>query len=442
MSNLLKEQITNKKILQILLVVGLLCFAIEYGQSELGEEQDSVAVSANYQGHDGAICREVPEGYEVVLYNNENEEVFSMVYPCEPWIVNITEEVWEIGVSTGNPSRYVFYFDRQNSKISKTFFNPILFDNMYVAYMEGNKLILEDIFSEGILCEKITRDYSKMADPISAVDSIEILENGEILLQYYKGDDMELVSEIIEESSYLTVDWTDFEILMGHTIEPEDSGRGWEFSIADVDFDGTLELLVTFAANHCGQNALYIYKQENGRVFSFADTNAVFGKYVMSDIDYKAISPYMDIDLLAAYKNQNNEYRYLSLDYSFFGGNERGNIGTVTLYETILDKQTAPVKLAEISYVLPEETVEMYFRGERIYEAGELKDQLDEYMEGYTELEIKYETATKSFSRDIVSQSDEYKAKELVELYKSLEELLAEREELEEAEKDIKGNAT
>ena len=249
-------------------------------------------------------------------------------------------------------------------------------------------------------------------------------------------------NELIEESNYLTVDWTDFEILMRHSIEPEDSGRGWEFSIADVDFDGTLELLVTFAANHCGQNALYIYKQENGRVFSFADTNAVFGKYVMSDIDYKAISPYMDIDLLAAYKNQNNEYRYLSLDYSIFGGNECGDIGTVTLYETILDKQTAPVKLAEISYVLPEETVEMYFRGERIYDAEELKDQLDEYMEGYTELEIKYETATKSFSRDIVAQSDEYKAKELGELYKSLEELLAERKELEEAEKGIKENGT
>lgn len=37
-----------------------------------------------------------------------------------------------------------------------------------------------------------------MADPIAAVDSIEILENGDVLLQYYKGEDMELVSEIIE----------------------------------------------------------------------------------------------------------------------------------------------------------------------------------------------------------------------------------------------------
>lgn len=187
-----------KKMIQILLVVGTLCFAREYGQRQLDEEQNSAAVPENDQGHDDVICREVPEGYELVLYNKENEEVFSMVYPCEPWIVNISEDVLEIGVSTGNPSRYAFYFDKQNAKISETFFNPILFDNRYVAYMEENKLILEDIFGEGILYEKIARDYSKMADPISAVDSIEILENGDVLLQYYKGEDMELVSEIIE----------------------------------------------------------------------------------------------------------------------------------------------------------------------------------------------------------------------------------------------------
>ncbi len=231
-------------------------------------------------------------------------------------------------------------------------------------------------------------------------------------------------SETTEEPSFLTVDWTDYEILMGHSIEPEDSGRGWEFSVADVDFDGTLELLVTFAANHCGQNALYIYKQENGRVVSYADTYAVFEKYVTSDIDYKAISSYMDIDLLAAYKNQNHEYRYLSLDYSIFGGDERGDIGTVTLYESFLGKKTAPVKLAEISYVLPEENVEMCFRGERVCDAGELRERLDEYMEGYTEVEIQYETAEKSFARDIVAQSDEFKAKELEELYKALQKTL------------------
>lgn len=265
-------------------------------------------------------------------------------------------------------------------------------------------------------CQYGYMDYAVSEDEVGLKETVEnkICENEAV------------ENETIEKSSFLTANWTDYDILMGHSIEPEDSGRGWEFSVADIDFDGTLELLVTFTANHCGHNALYIYKQEDGRVVPYADTYAVFGKYIASDIDYKAISPYMDIDLLAAYQNQNHEYRYLSLDYSIFGGNERGDIGTVTLYETILGKQAAPVKLAEISYDLPEDNVEMYFCGEPVHDADELKDRLDAYMEGYTEAEIKYETAEKSFARDIVAQDDAYKAEELQELYESLEKLLVE----------------
>ena len=92
-------------------------------------------------------------------------------------------------MSAGNPSRYVFYFNSQNTKISETF--------LYVAYMEDDRLILMDIFKEGTLYEAIERDFSEMANSISAVISIELLENGDILLQYYKGEDMQIVTEKI-----------------------------------------------------------------------------------------------------------------------------------------------------------------------------------------------------------------------------------------------------
>lgn len=144
------------------------------------------------------LCRELSEGYELILYDRKNKEVFSTMYPCEPWVENITNDIWEIGVSTGSPSRYVFYFDRETANFSDTFFNPILVDNRYVAYMEEDKLILMDIFREGILYKEISRNYSKMADPILAIESIEVLESGDIQLQYYEGDDIELVSEIID----------------------------------------------------------------------------------------------------------------------------------------------------------------------------------------------------------------------------------------------------
>lgn len=76
------------------------------------------------------------EGYEVVLSGKRNEEIFSAIYPKEPGIANITDDILEISVSTGNLSRYVFYFDQKNPRISDTFFNPILFDNKYVAHMK------------------------------------------------------------------------------------------------------------------------------------------------------------------------------------------------------------------------------------------------------------------------------------------------------------------
>lgn len=146
------------------------------------------------------LCREVPEGYEVVLYGKRNEEYFSIVYPKEPEIISIADDILEISVSTGSPSRYTFYFDSKSVKISETFFNPMLIDNKYVAYMENDRLILVDIFREGILYEEIVRDFSKMADSISAVISIELLENGDFFLKYYKGDEMQIITEKIERA--------------------------------------------------------------------------------------------------------------------------------------------------------------------------------------------------------------------------------------------------
>ena len=141
----------------------------------------------------------MPEGYEVVLYGKRNEEFFSIVYPKEPEIISIADDILEISVSTGSPSRYTFYFDSKSVKISETFFNPMLIDNKYVAYMENGRLILVDIFREGILYKDIVRDFSKMADSISAVISIEPLENGDFFLQYYKGDEMQIITEKIKK---------------------------------------------------------------------------------------------------------------------------------------------------------------------------------------------------------------------------------------------------
>lgn len=223
---------------------------------------------------------------------------------------------------------------------------------------------------------------------------------------------------------FLEIDWTDSGILMmEHDIWPADSARGWEFTIADVDFDGKPEMLITFTSNHCGDNALYIYKQEEEKVFPYLDTKATPEPYMLVGIDYKKISPYMDIELMDAYGNENQEYRYLSLDCSSFGGDVHGGIDTVILYETVPESDQVPEELVRIEYCGPEQRKELFFQGEKVYEAGRLRDLLAAYMEGYTPVEIHYMPVKKSFARDIVGLSQEEKEKENRELWKAIREV-------------------
>ena len=66
---------------------------------------------------------------------------------------------------------------------------------------------------------------------------------------------------------------------------------GWEFWLADIDFDGIQEMLISFLANHCGQNSLYVYKYENNSVSSYLDMIATPDKDVVTLIDYKKYHP-------------------------------------------------------------------------------------------------------------------------------------------------------
>lgn len=62
-------------------------------------------------------------------------------------------------------------------------------------------MILQDIFHEGSLYTKISRDFTQTADPMSAVIAIEMQDDGIIALSYYKGEDYEETSEVISENT-------------------------------------------------------------------------------------------------------------------------------------------------------------------------------------------------------------------------------------------------
>ena len=158
-----------------------------------------------FEINDQMLYYERKNGYQLTLYDKEHNEILSEQYPESLWIDGVSEDVLEIGISVGNPANYTYYFNQETAEISDTFFNAILVGDKYIAYMEDdavNKeertLILSDIFKEGILHQEITRDFSKTADPMSAIISIEMIDSENIRLEYYKGETYTIESEIVE----------------------------------------------------------------------------------------------------------------------------------------------------------------------------------------------------------------------------------------------------
>ena len=68
----------------------------------------------------------------------------------------------------------------------------------------------------------------------------------------------------------------------------------------------------------------------------------------------------------------------------------------------------------------------MYFYGEKVYEAGKLRDKLADYMSGYTAVEKPRTIIEKFFERDIVGFDEGEKKVQLEELYAALEKLIEE----------------
>lgn len=148
------------------------------------------------------FLEETGSGKAVVLYDRQTHRMETIPVIEKTSVTPITDTMYEITQSVGSPARYVFYYDMENGRVSDVFFNPILISagnepSRYIAYMEDGMLFVCDIFDKDIFCEKIERDFTKTADPVSAVIDIMLGEDGLLVLKYYQGDAYNVVTETI-----------------------------------------------------------------------------------------------------------------------------------------------------------------------------------------------------------------------------------------------------
>lgn len=196
--------------------------------------------------------------FEVTLYDKENNAVHVEAFAILPWIEEKTNNILQIGISGGDISSLIFYFDKERAKVSPYYTESFYLRDNYIAYMEDEStLILTDIFEDGELYMEISRDFSDsrqlggMHHSIKDVTMITLNGRDAVVLEYYEGEDRELISDIIpldEEGKELVFDELDeierdYEILKDDICTP-----------ALYDFENVNPVVKKYIENVVGSN--------------------------------------------------------------------------------------------------------------------------------------------------------------------------------------------
>lgn len=146
---------------------------------------------------------EVEEGeYEVTLYDTENHVVHRESFLKLPWVSEMTDDILQIGMANGSPATlYIYYFDKERAIVSGCYSDPFYLRDHYGAYMKDEKtLVLTDLFEEKELHREIHRDFSdSMMQYLAIKEMTWITLQGQdvVVLEYFAGEDRELITELI-----------------------------------------------------------------------------------------------------------------------------------------------------------------------------------------------------------------------------------------------------
>lgn len=142
--------------------------------------------------------------YEVILYDKENNVIHTEILPKLPWIEEKTDNILQVGMSGGDISSLIFYYDKERAIVSPYYTESFYLRDNYVAYMEDEStLVLTDIFEDGELYVEIGRNFSdswQLGGPRHSIKDITMITlNGQdvVVLEYFEGEERELLSEII-----------------------------------------------------------------------------------------------------------------------------------------------------------------------------------------------------------------------------------------------------
>ncbi len=155
-------------------------------------------------GEQYSLIETVDGKFAVTLYDKENNVVHTETYLKLPWIEEKTDNILEIGVSGGDISSLIVYYDKERSIVSPFYTESFYLRDNYVAYMKDeNTMVLTDIFEDGELYMEVNRNFSDtrhlggMHHSIKNVTMFTLNGQDVVALEYDEGEDRELITDII-----------------------------------------------------------------------------------------------------------------------------------------------------------------------------------------------------------------------------------------------------
>lgn len=175
------------------------------------EEANNLENSSSYQkgeydsyGEQYSRIETEDGNFAITLYDKENNVVYTDIWPMLPWITEVTDNILQIGIPGGSVSAIIFYYDKERAIVSPFYTESFYLRDNYVAYMKDEStLILTDIFEEGELYKKVIKNFSDsrhlggMRISIKNVTMITLNGRDVVVLEYYEGEERELITDII-----------------------------------------------------------------------------------------------------------------------------------------------------------------------------------------------------------------------------------------------------
>jgi hypothetical protein len=135
--------------------------------------------------------------FTIILYDTNNNIVFSENLPKEPSLIELDKNLIQIKISLGSPLNYSYFFNPLTTSISSTYENIILVDKNKVIFFKDNKLIVSDIFNQKLLYKEIILDFAPTAVSSSSIIKVYFIDDNNIEIEYLKGIEFIRETEII-----------------------------------------------------------------------------------------------------------------------------------------------------------------------------------------------------------------------------------------------------